>query len=47
MNEDAACGEGCGEEPMGCNNCDKITGGTSPQFPEDVMEWGDEDEDDL
>jgi len=43
MNEDAACGEGCGEEPMGCTNCDKITGGepvcTSCGEPkEDVQE---------
>jgi hypothetical protein len=31
--EDAACGKGCGQEPMGCGTCDLI--GRGPYEPED------------
>ena len=35
-NEDAACGNPCGQEPMGCSKCDKI--GRSNQDPRDDFE---------
>jgi hypothetical protein len=34
MHEDAACGKGCGMEPMGCANCEMVTGRSYEYDPE-------------
>ena len=47
MNEDAACGKGCGLEPMGCGSCGEMSG-HSHNFADDpdLFDFEDEDWDD-
>ena len=47
MNEDARCGNGCGQEPMGCATCSETDGREEDLMEEDDGHGMDEDDDGM